>query len=97
MNALEMGRRLSWGVLSGVLLLVYGLLVMFFAMVEPVLRVILLGAAFVTFWMAVIFGFLMDAPHFPAWGMLVFSVSAFGAYLVVLLVQHFLIGLPNGR
>ncbi|MCZ4307048.1 hypothetical protein O4G98_20125 [Zoogloeaceae bacterium G21618-S1] len=88
-NTVVVGLR-GLGVLA--LACAYVLLTALFAMVEPVLRVVLLPASFLMFWVTILFGFVLDAPHFPAWGMLLFSVSLFLVYVAVAGLGYLLVG-----
>jgi hypothetical protein len=51
---------------------------------EPVLRCILVPVAFLSFLVTLVFGVLMQAPNFPVWGMLLFSVAMLWAYWLYL-------------
>jgi hypothetical protein len=81
------GRRLFWLVLAAVrtawrLVVLFGVSVL--VLVEPVVRVVLVPLATLCVLMAVVFGFMMHAPHFHAWGMLVFGVGALWLYWLYL-------------
>jgi hypothetical protein len=81
-----MGLRLLWGLVRA---FVVAVLVLF----EPVLRCILVPVAFLSFLVTLVFGVLMQAPNFPVWGMLVFSVAMLWAYwLYVAVLSMFLRG-----
>lgn len=59
---------------------------------EPMVRVVLVPLAFIGFAMAVVFGFLMHAPHFPAWGMLAMSIGFLWAYLLYAVLTAWILG-----
>lgn len=61
---------------------------------EPFLRLILCGGAFLGFAVTVLFGFLLDAPHFPKWGMLGLSVGLLVLYWLYLSVMSLFMRLP---
>lgn len=61
---------------------------------EPFLRLILCGAAFLGFLVTVIFGFMLDSPHFPKWGMLGMSVGALVVYWLYLGLMGLFMRLP---
>ncbi|HJV69427.1 hypothetical protein, partial [Ideonella sp.] len=51
-------------------------LVTVLVLAEPLVRIVLVPIAFLGFFVTLVFGFLMGAPHFPKWGMLAFSIGA---------------------
>jgi hypothetical protein len=61
---------------------------------EPFLRFLLCGAAFLGFLVTVLFGFLLEAPHFPKWGMLALSVGALLLYWLYLGLMSLFMRLP---
>ena len=64
-------------------------------LMEPVLRVVLVPLAFLGFVVTLLFGFAMDAPNFPKWGMLAFSVGALLLYWLYLGVMSLFMRLPR--
>ena len=64
-------------------------------LMEPVLRVVLVPLAFLGFVVTLLFGFAMDAPNFPKWGMLAFSVGALLVYWLYLGVMSLFMRLPR--
>lgn len=64
---------------------------------EPIARLILVSVAFLGFFVTLIFGFLMDAPHFPKWGMLLFSAGSLILYWIYLGIMSLFMKLPHGR
>ena len=78
-----------------VLLVVWFVTVVGFVCIDAVLRVTLLPFAFLALLVSVVFGFVLDAPNFPAWGMLTFSMALFGAYGLFLLLRAVTVGLPR--
>lgn len=81
--------HLTWTVVR---LGVGSLLVLF----EPILRIVLCTAAFGACFVALLFGFVAQAPGFPAWGMLGLSVAALSAYWAYLAVIRWVIGGGRG-
>jgi hypothetical protein len=83
---LGMGAWLAWGLVRAVIVAVLVLL-------EPVLRCTLVPVALLSFLVTLVFGVLLRAPHYPVWGMLLFSVAALWAYwLYVALLMVFMRG-----
>jgi hypothetical protein len=64
---------------------------------EPLLRIVLVPFAFLGFLATLVFGFAMDAPRFPKWGMLAFSVGALLLYWLYLAVMSLFMRLPRDR
>lgn len=64
-------------------------------LMEPVLRVVLVPLAFLGFVVTLLFGFAMDAPNFPKWGMLAFSVGALLLYWLYLGAMSLFMRLPR--
>lgn len=64
-------------------------------LVEPFLRLILLGIGYAAFLLSVIGGFLLDLPHLPKWGILGLAVGCVVLYLLFLLVMSLFMGLPR--
>lgn len=84
------GLLLAW---HAVRVVICALLVLF----EPLLRIVLVPIAFLGFVVTLIFGFMIDAPHFPKWGMLAFSVGALLLYWLYLGVMGLFMRLPRDR
>lgn len=84
------GLLLAW---QAVRVVICALLVLF----EPLLRIVLVPIAFLGFVVTLIFGFMIDAPHFPKWGMLAFSVGALLLYWLYLGVMSLFMRLPRDR
>jgi drug/metabolite transporter (DMT)-like permease len=86
--------RLAWTVAwTLVRIVVIAVLVL----VEPFVRLILLGFAYAAFLLSVIGGFLLKLPNLPKWGILGLAVGAVVLYLLFLLVMSLFMGLPRGR
>jgi hypothetical protein len=66
-------------------------------MLEPLLRIVLLPVAFGSFFVTLLFGFMMNDPRFPKWGMLAFSVGALWVYWLFLAVMLWVMGAGRGR
>lgn len=76
---LRMSRRLVLFVLLTVLILA-----------EPLVRIVLVPLATLSALMAIVFGFVLHAPHFHAWGMLAFGVGALWLYWLYVLLMHWI-------
>lgn len=61
---------------------------------EPLVRLVLMGLAFLSFLVTLIFGFLMNAPHFAKWGMLTFSIGLVLLYWLFLFIMSLFMRLP---
>lgn len=72
-------------------MVICALLVLF----EPLLRIVLVPLAFLSFLVTLVFGFALDAPNFPRWGMLAFSVGALVLYWLYLGVMSLFMRLPR--
>lgn len=66
-------------------------------LMEPLLRIVLVPLAFLGFVVTLLFGFAMDAPNFPKWGMLAFSVGALLLYWLYLGLMSLFMRLPRDR
>jgi hypothetical protein len=66
-------------------------------MTEPLLAITLVPLGFLSFVFTLVFGFLLHAPHFPKWGMLVFSVSVMLLYWLFLSFMSLFMRLPSYR
>lgn len=64
---------------------------------EPLLRLVLVPIAFLGFAVTLLFGFALQQPGFPKWGMLGFSVGSLLLYTLYLCVMHLLMGWPRDR
>ena len=62
---------------------------------EPVMRALLVPAAFLGFLVTLIFGFLIGDPRFPRWGMLGLSVAALVLYWAYLGLMSLFMSLPS--
>jgi hypothetical protein len=58
-------------------------------------RIICVPLAFLSFFVTLVFGFLLGSPGFPKWGMLLFSVAALLLYWVYLGITILLMRLPS--
>jgi hypothetical protein len=67
------------------------------ALMEPFVRLVLMGAGLGCFAITVLFGFVGHAPHFPKWGMLAFSIGCVLVYWVFLFVMLLVMGGSRGR
>lgn len=63
-------------------------------LIEPLLSVMLVPLAFLSFVITVIFGFLIGAPHFPRWEMLGLSVGLVLVYWLFLGLMSLFMRLP---
>jgi hypothetical protein len=63
-------------------------------LIEPLLRITIVPLAFLSFVMTLIFGFMIGAPNFPKWGMLIFSVSLVLVYWLFLGLMSLFMRLP---
>lgn len=66
-------------------------------LVEPVLRLMLMGLAFLSFLVTLLFGFMMHAPNFPKWGMLAFAIGLVLMYWLFLGFMSLFMRLPPYR
>ncbi len=64
---------------------------------EPLLRLVLVPIAFLGFAVTLLFGFALQQPGFPKWGMLAFSVGNLLLYALYLCVMQLLMGWPRDR
>ncbi len=78
----------AWHVLRLVLCAVLVLL-------EPVVQAVLVPLAFLSFLIALFFGFVVGDPRFPRWGMLAFSVSSLVLYWLYLGLMSLFMRLPH--
>jgi hypothetical protein len=67
------------------------------AILEPILAVILVPLALLSFCVTILFGFMFDAPNFPKWGMLAFSIAPLLLYWLFLGFMSLFMGLPSDR
>ncbi|MEJ8859576.1 hypothetical protein WKW79_33795 [Variovorax robiniae] len=63
-------------------------------MLEPLLRATLVPIAFLSFFVTLIFGFLIGDPRFPRWGMLAFSIGTLMLYWLFLALMSLFMTLP---
>lgn len=63
-------------------------------LIEPLLSIMLVPLAFLSFVITLIFGFLIEAPNFPRWGMLGFSVGLVLVYWLFLGLMSLFMRLP---
>jgi hypothetical protein len=66
-------------------------------LLEPLLRMTLVPLAFLSFGVTVVFGFLIDDPRFPKWGMLTFSVGTLWLYGLFVVVTSLIVGRSRGQ
>lgn len=61
---------------------------------EPIVRAVLVPLAFLSFWVTLLFGFLIGDPRFPRWGMPAFSVGALVLYWLYMALMSLFMTLP---
>jgi hypothetical protein len=66
-------------------------------LIEPVLRATLIPIAYLSFIMAMIFGFFLSDPRFPKWGMLAFSIGTLWLYWLFVGLMSLFMRTPRGR
>ena len=66
-------------------------------LMEPVVRIVLVPIAYMSFLVTLIFGFMIGDARFPKWGMLAFSVGALCLYWLFLGLLALLVGGFRGR
>ena len=86
--------RLTWTIGWALLRLV---VIAVLVLVEPFVRLILLGFGYAAFLLSVIGGFLLDLPRLPKWGILGIAVGCVVLYLLFLLVMSLFMRLPRDR
>ena len=64
-------------------------------LLEPLGRILLVPLAYLTFLVTLLFGFVLHAPNFPRWGMLVFAIALFLLYWAFLGVMSLFMRLPD--
>ena len=68
-----------------------------FVLVEPIVRMILVPVAYLSFAVTVIFGFVIGDPRFPKWGMLAFSFGALWLYWLFVGLMSLFMRVPHGQ
>ena len=66
-------------------------------LIEPLLRATLIPIAYLSFIMAMIFGFFLSDPRFPKWGMLAFSIGTLWLYWLFVGLMSLFMRTPRGR
>jgi hypothetical protein len=66
-------------------------------LIEPLLRITLVPLALLGFLVTLFYGFRVDDPNFPKWGMLALSLGSLCAYWLYMALLAFMIGGRRGR